>query len=335
MNFISRLRPYFFITDEHIEKAQALLSKHTGKALVIGRFTPATRALMPFLVGTTATSSGKFWIFNIIGGITWVTTSVLAGYVFGTAYHAISRYTGRALVIAILSTFIFIWGYKFINSRFHIFKKYELFTLILNIISLLSLATIVDRLVDHSFKLNFDIWISNWMDNFGRLHAFVPELAKTISALGSVYVIAGVGILMGLIFLIKGKWRSSAIMLLSISLTALISGALKTFFMTARPINSFGVILTDPSFPSTHSSMAAAFFVILAYLLAPKISSWIKRELAITACILLAIIIGLSRLFLNVHWFTDVVAGWSLGIFIATASILFVRYAGSLVIKKM
>jgi undecaprenyl-diphosphatase len=80
--------------------------------------------------------------------------------------------------------------------------------------------------------------------------------------------------------------------------------------------------------------MAAAFFIILAYLLAPKIHSWIKRELMIVICVLVVIAIGLSRIILNVHWFSDVIGGWSLGIFFATASILLVRYVGVLVIKK-
>lgn len=335
MNFISRLRPYFFITDSHIEKTQALLAKHTGKALIIGRFTPATRALMPFIVGTTATSSSKFWLFNVVGGIAWVVSSVLTGYIFGAAYHATSKYIGRALIIAILATMIFIWGYKFVNSRFHIFKKYELFTLVLNVLSLLTFAIIVDKLVDSSFKLGFDVWISAFMDKFAQAHSFIVELARIISDLGNVYVMTGLGLILGITFAVKRKWRSSVIMITSIVSTVLVSGMLKIFFMSPRPHNSLGIILHDPSFPSTHSSMAAAFFVILAYLLAPKINSWVKREIMLASCILITIIIGLSRLILNVHWFSDVVAGWSVGIFFATASILLVRYVGTFVSKKV
>jgi undecaprenyl-diphosphatase len=80
--------------------------------------------------------------------------------------------------------------------------------------------------------------------------------------------------------------------------------------------------------------MAAAFFVVLAYFLAPKIHSWIKREIMIVACALAVIAIGLSRLVLNVHWTSDVVAGWALGVFMATGSILLVRYVGVLLVKK-
>jgi membrane protein DedA with SNARE-associated domain len=133
MSFIEKLRPYLFISDSHINKAKKLLSDHTGKSLIIGRFTPATRSLMPFLVGTTNTSYSSFWFFNITGGLLWVFSSVMIGYLFGSAYHIVSGYIGRILIIAIIATILFVWGYKFVNERFHIFRRYELFTLILNI----------------------------------------------------------------------------------------------------------------------------------------------------------------------------------------------------------
>ncbi|MFA6553996.1 MAG: bifunctional DedA family/phosphatase PAP2 family protein [Candidatus Paceibacterota bacterium] len=334
MAFIEKFRPYFFITDAHIEKAQTLLNKHTGKALIMGRFTPATRSLMPFLVGASHTPAGRFWFFNIIGGITWVTTSVMLGYVFGTAYHAVAGYMGKVLVVAILVSLITIWGYRFVNSRFHIFRRYELFTLILNVLSLGSLAIIIDKLSDETFKLNFDVWISVFMDKFNHLHPYFTTLADWISNIGSTAVTAGLGIIIGVYFLFKKKWRSGTIMLLAVGSTGIVTGLMKEFFLSERPVNALHAIVNDPSFPSGHSSLAAAFFVILAYLLAPKIESWIKREFMIVVCVLAVILIGVSRLVLNVHWFSDVVAGWSLGIFMATASILFVRYVGALVIKK-
>jgi undecaprenyl-diphosphatase len=334
MTFIDKIRPYFFVTDLHIEKAKALLSRHTGKALIIGRFTPATRALMPFIVGTSHTSARRFWLFNIIGGISWVVVSVMVGYVFGAAYHAVSGYLGRISVIAILAAFIIIWGYRFVNSSFHLFKRYELFTLILNILSLGTLAVIIDKLIDQSFKLNFDVWVNLFMDKYNHLYPWLARFADLVSTVGGTAVTAGLGILIGIYLLYKKKWRSASIMLLAIGSTGIVTGVMKQFFMSARPENALITMVNDPSFPSGHSSLAAAFFVILAYLLAPKIESWIKRETMIVLCVLATIAIGVSRLVLNVHWFSDVVAGWALGVFLATASILVVRYVSGLLIKK-
>ena len=104
--------------------------------------------------------------------------------------------------------------------------------------------------------------------------------------------------------------------------------------MRARPEDALQV-LSDPSFPSGHATMAAAFFLVMLYMLVPKIHSWIKRELFIVLCVLSVIAIGLSRVVLSVHWSSDVIAGWSLGIFCTTASILLVRYVGGIVHKQI
>ena len=64
------------------------------------------------------------------------------------------------------------------------------------------------------------------------------------------------------------------------------------------------------------------------------LSSRNKREGFIALCVLAIIAVGVSRVMLNVHWASDVIAGWSLGVFCATGSILFVRYIGVLVLGK-
>ena len=73
----------------------------------------------------------------------------------------------------------------------------------------------------------------------------------------------------------------------------------------------------------------------VAYLLAPRIQSQVKRELLIVACVLTTIAIGLSRIVLNVHWASDVIAGWALGVFCATAAVLLVRYVGALILARV
>jgi len=334
MAFIERFRRYFFITDSHIEKARDLLAKHTGKALVIGRFTPATRSLMPFIVGTTHTPAKKFWFFNIIGGVSWVVVSVMLGYIFGAAYHAVAGYFGKVLVIAVLAAIIIIWGYKFVNSRFHIFKQYELFTLILNVLSLWAFAATIDKLMDRSFKLSFDVWVSGVMNGFNSTHPFWTSAAIWATNIGGTIVTASLGILIGIFLLFKKKWRSASIMILSIVSTAIVTGVLKELFNSPRPADALQNIANDPSFPSGHASMAAAFFMIVIYLSAPKIHSWVRRESMIVFCVIAVIAIGVTRLVLNVHWFSDVVGGWTLGVFLATASILLVRYVSAMIIKR-
>lgn len=333
MSLITRLRPYFFIRDSHIEKARALLHAHTGKAMILGRFSPVTRALMPFLVGASPTPARRYWFFNIIGGVAWAGLSVLLGYAFGAGYHAAAGIFGRVVLGAILLAAVIIWGYRFVNIRFHIFRKYELFTLALNLASLAALAGIIEELTDSSFKLGFDVYINAVMASISPAGSFLATASYWISAAGSTYVMTILGLTACFILAYRARWRSAVIMAFSTIAASLATGLMKEFFMGERPLNAL-VSLADPSFPSGHAAMAAAFFTSLAYICAPRIHSWVRRELFLVACVLGTILIGLSRLFLNVHWVTDVVAGWALGIFAATASILLVRYVSVLLVRK-
>ena len=331
--FLDRVRPYLFVTETHIAKARALLSKHTGKALIIGRFTPATRALMPFLVGASEIKAGKFWLYNLIGGLSWSVLSVLFGYVIGSAYGGVSAYFGKAVFAALIVSALIAWGYRFANERFHLFRRYELFTLILNVVSLVGLAAVIESLFERPFRLGFDVWVNLLMSRLNGAWPLLVALAKGISAFGEFWP-AALSVFFGLALVARHKWRSGTILLLSISLTAAAVGTMKEFFQSPRPMDALVLLPGDPGFPSGHAALAACFFFAAAYLLAPKIHSRTKREWMFIIFFLFTVLIGLSRLVLNVHWASDVIAGWFLGLFLSTASVLFVRYAGALLAGK-
>jgi undecaprenyl-diphosphatase len=69
------------------------------------------------------------------------------------------------------------------------------------------------------------------------------------------------------------------------------------------------------SFPSGHAATSAAVMVSLCYVLArERMISW---PTAIVIGGSVPLIVGLTRLYLNVHWFTDVIGGWTVGLFVA------------------
>jgi undecaprenyl-diphosphatase len=338
LSLIDRISPYFFISKEQIERIQNLLEKHLGKSMILGRFSPITRALMPFVVGVNhaegkKTKEKRFWVFNIIGGSVWVISSLALGYVFGAGYEAASGFTGKFVLIAIGAAVLIAWGYRFVNRRFHIFKKYELFVLAINIVSLWGLAATIQNLwINSPVSINFDETVNIFMAS--HVNHLMGQVASLVSAIGGTVSIGAISMIGIVMLFYRKKWRSASILFLSISSTGVMFVFLKEFFMRTRPENALQY-LTDPSFPSGHAAIAAAFFLVLAYLLIPRIHSWIKRELFVVLCVVLAITVGLSRVVLNVHWSSDVIAGWSLGMFCATSSILFVRYVGGILHKQI
>jgi membrane protein DedA with SNARE-associated domain len=330
-SFLKKFSKRLFLKEEYIERTKQLIDQHTGKTIILGKFSPITRPYIPFLVGASRVSTPTFWLYNIIGSVLWAGISVLLGYLFGASYPVFAHYFGKFIFIAIIVSILIIWGYKFINARFQVFKKYELFMLGLNVASLwIFFKTIQDTVARTSFFTNFDIYINLFVHE----HAMQWMIAASsfIGSVGTTGAFFILGLVLGFALLMKERWRRAGIVLMSVTSSAVIVQWAKVFFMRERPVNALELV-AGGSFPSGHACLAAAFFMACIYIFTPKIKSWVLRELFIVACVLCIVAVGLSRLVLNVHWASDIIAGWSLGIFLATGSVLFVRYAAVVLLR--
>ncbi len=118
--FLSKYGKYFFFKKEYFWKTKKLMNRHTGKTLVIGRFNSLTRSFAPFVAGSTDVPFPKFFIYNVVGGISWATTFVLVGYLFGKSYEIATRHIGKFLFVVIVVIGIIVYLYRFMNRK-HIF----------------------------------------------------------------------------------------------------------------------------------------------------------------------------------------------------------------------
>jgi membrane protein DedA with SNARE-associated domain len=86
-----------------LDRAQAVLRRRGGLAVLIGRFVAVLRALMPAVAGTTRMPYRTFLFYNVLGGIIWGGGYCLLGYAAGSAYAAIEKTvgTGVAVVLAV------------------------------------------------------------------------------------------------------------------------------------------------------------------------------------------------------------------------------------------
>ena len=148
-----------------------------------------------------------------------------------------------------------------------------------------------------------------------------------ITNLGDKYVIALLSVILLIFLLYKKPYLKTETFILTMGSAVILSQILKYIIQRPRPIQML-IEKTGFSFPSGHATLAVAFFGMLIYLFKNKIKNKTIRYLFIIANILLMILIGFSRLYLNVHWFTDVLAGFSLGLICIGASIWLIKKIG-------
>lgn len=144
--------------------------------------------------------------------------------------------------------------------------------------------------------------------------AWLPSVARDVTALGSGTILALLVMLVAL-----AAWAMNRRVLAAFVLGACLSGivlghALKAAFGRERPPAEYHAVETfTSSFPSGHSLNAAVVFLTLSALIAQALRTRRSAAFALSVGIGLALVVGASRVYLGVHWPTDVLAGWAAG----------------------
>lgn len=159
----------------------------------------------------------------------------------------------------------------------------------------------------HSFDSAFSGFIAS------GITAPIAKFFLFFTYLGNTEIIFSIECCVILIFLVFHHRRDLVLFMSSIFFGQILSFLFKVIAERPRPEDGMLPILGSDSFPSGHAIMAVVFYGLIAYLINRSIGSKFKRRIVTAVAIVLVFLIGFSRVYLGVHWLSDVVAGWALG----------------------
>jgi undecaprenyl-diphosphatase len=143
---------------------------------------------------------------------------------------------------------------------------------------------------------------------------WVQEMARDFTALGGVAVLSLMTFAVIGYLLLAGKRHAAVAVFVAVAGGLALSTLLKLGFDRARPdLVPHGSFVYTASFPSGHSTMAAVTYLTLGALLARVEASIRIKIYLLSVAVILTVLVGVSRVYLGVHWPTDVAAGWTVG----------------------
>jgi len=142
----------------------------------------------------------------------------------------------------------------------------------------------------------------------------VQTMMRDVTAMGGITVLTFLTITV-LVYLVLRRHAASAVFLgVAVVGGQLVSHLAKMGFDRPRPdLVPHGVDVSTASFPSGHSMMATVTYLTLAVMLARQERRWSVRAFYVGVAAAVALSVGISRVYLGVHWPSDVLAGWTLG----------------------
>jgi undecaprenyl-diphosphatase len=156
---------------------------------------------------------------------------------------------------------------------------------------------------------------------------WVEEIMRDFTAMGGIAVLTLTTLAVAGFFLLQRKFASTLYLVVAVGGGLLLSTVAKNFFDRPRPdLVPYGSIVHTASFPSGHSMMAAVAYLSLGVLVARTLPERRLKVYVLALAVLITVLVGVSRVYLGVHWPTDVLAGWLAGAAWASLCVLGARW---------
>ncbi len=334
-----------------VARGEDFVRQHGGKSIAVGRFIPGVKAVVPGIVGMLGMGQLYFAAINFSSGLVWTAAHVLPGILLGQSLAFASELSGRLVVILLmLLAILAVAGYliRMIAGGvspylIHVLDEIAAWARSKKNRSLQRFARAVDpqnprsllvvlfaavvftgalvlvnmalRIVSNDAVSNMDVSVLNLLKEMRNAPA--DEIMIIITMLGDGLVMTALAVAIVIWLVWHKAYRAALAAMIAVLAARILVGLLKYGIGRARPIeSSYGSELF--SFPSSHATIAALTFGILAVLVSHSMGRW-ARALVYAVCGLAVVAIAYSRVYLGVHWLSDVLGGLLFGSVIAAA----------------
>ncbi len=350
--FVMRNGPRFGISHERFEKVEDYFGRHGGKTIFIGRFISLVRAFAPFIAGSSGMRYRAFVPYSILGTGLWASAHILIGYFFSRSIDTAAKYAGRGafllgtLIVVVVGTAVTVrhfrveanrraavgwmegrWATAWLVRLSRRFQPQLRFlwnrvtpggTFGLEFTSLMAtFAVAAFVLVAYTVIVNGEPGPTpgdvTAMEIAEKLRtAWLVDFAKVFTALGSGAVSWPLAAIAAAALAVRRRWAELGVLVAGMALV--IGGVHELKDALDRPRPAGGLVgASGSSFPSGHTAYST-FYVWLAVTIVMRLRVGMARgALVIAAGIAISALVGLSRVYLGVHYMSDVNAGWALG----------------------
>lgn len=347
-----------------LARGETYFRRHGDKSIFLGRFIGPIRPIIPAVAGMLGMSPRRFYFVNILSALVWAPAHIVPGMLFGASLELAGAVATRLTVfitLFLLAIWFWVWGIRYtilwLQPRFEaglIYiqtwadgpgKNNKIRNIINTLLNpekpefriLLALAGLLIFSAWGFFGILEDIITADplvLIDSStyhllqGLRTPFGDNIMVALTELGDVTVTLTVVISVLLWLLWKHAWRASAYWVAAAGFATILTQAIKAGLGRARPFPLYeGASLF--SFPSGHATMSMVTYGFLAVLISRKLSPR-DRLATFTAIMLLVVLIAFSRLYLGVHWLSDVLGGVTFGLaWIAVLGIAYSRHSAT------
>jgi undecaprenyl-diphosphatase len=344
--------PRFGVNKERLEQIDDHFDRHGGKTIFIGRFVGFVRAFAPFIAGSSGMRYRMFVPYSILGTGIWVSSAIVLGYLFSRSIDTVLNYAGRgafvlgAFIVIVVGGFSLRRHFMVAENRRAAVRWMESHAATRWILLLVrrfqpQLEFLWARVTPGgTFGLEFTSLMAAFAVASFVLVAYtvivggdpgptpgdmtaaeiaeslragwLVDIAKTVTALGSAPVVLSLALVCAGLLARGRRWAELGVLVAGLGLA--IAGAHEIKDAIDRPRPPGGLVaVSGSSFPSVHA-VYSTFYVWLAVTIVLRLRPGMARgTLVVVAGFVLAALIGLSRVYLDVHYLSDVSAGWALG----------------------